>query len=81
MTAADDEEARRLAAHLAAEDQVDVELELVALQCRAIQVRHAPHFLADDACGVVDHARIGDDWEKSGGETSIVDALLSQLSS
>jgi len=35
--------------------------------------------IAHDACGVVDHARIGDDWEKSGGETSIVDALLSQL--
>jgi len=35
--------------------------------------------IASDACGVVDDGRIGDDWEKSGGETSIVDALLSQL--
>ena len=33
-----------------------------------------------DACGVVDHKRIGDDWEKSGRETSIIDALLAQLS-
>jgi hypothetical protein len=34
-----------------------------------------------DACGVVDHQRVGDAWEKSGGATSIVDALLNQLSS
>jgi len=34
-----------------------------------------------DACGVVDHQRIGDKWEQSGGEISIVDALLAQLSS
>jgi hypothetical protein len=33
-----------------------------------------------DGCGLVDHQRIGDEWEKSGGATSIVDALLSQLS-
>ena len=32
-----------------------------------------------DACGVVDHQRVGDEWEKSGGGTSIIDALLSQL--
>jgi hypothetical protein len=36
--------------------------------------------IAADACGVVDHQRIGDEWEKSGGATSIVDALLAQLS-
>ncbi|MBV8982338.1 MAG: hypothetical protein JO086_15655 [Acidimicrobiia bacterium] len=34
-----------------------------------------------DACGVVDHQRIGDEWEKSGRATSIVDALLAQLAS
>ena len=34
-----------------------------------------------DACGVVDHQRVGDEWEKRKGATSIVDALLSQLSS
>lgn len=34
-----------------------------------------------DACGVVDHQRVGDEWEKSGGATSIVDALLNQLAS
>jgi hypothetical protein len=33
-----------------------------------------------DACGLADHERIGDDWEKSQGATSIVDALLNQLS-
>jgi hypothetical protein len=33
-----------------------------------------------DACGVVDHQRVGDEWEKSGRATSIVDALLNQLS-
>jgi len=36
--------------------------------------------IAADACGVVDHQGIGDAWEKSGRATSIVDALLSQLS-
>jgi hypothetical protein len=33
-----------------------------------------------DACGLVDHQRIGDEWEMSGRTTSIIDALLSQLS-
>ena len=33
-----------------------------------------------DAAGVADHQRIGDEWERSGGATSIVDALLAQLS-
>ncbi len=32
-----------------------------------------------DACGLADHAAIGDQWERSGGKTSIVEALLSQL--
>ena len=34
-----------------------------------------------DACGVVDHQRVGDAWETSGGDISIIDALLAQLSS
>jgi hypothetical protein len=34
-----------------------------------------------DGCGVVDHERIGDEWEKTEGATSIIDALLIQLSS
>ena len=34
-----------------------------------------------DACGLVDHQRVGDEWEKSGRTTSIIDALLTQLSS
>ncbi len=32
-----------------------------------------------DAAGVVDHDLIGDEWERSGGATSIVAALLTQL--
>jgi len=32
-----------------------------------------------DGCGVVDHQRIGDEWENSSGATSIIDALLGQL--
>ena len=32
-----------------------------------------------DACGLADHARIGDDWERAGGSISVVDALLAQL--
>ena len=35
--------------------------------------------LEPDAFGVVDHDRIGDAWERSGGRTSIVAALRSQL--
>lgn len=34
-----------------------------------------------DACGLVDHAAIGDAWEHSRGGVSIVAALLRQLSS
>ena len=36
--------------------------------------------IAADACGVVDHRRIGDEWERTGGAVSIVDALFAQLS-
>lgn len=32
-----------------------------------------------DAFGLVDHTRIGDDWERSRGRVSIVHALLDQL--
>ena len=32
-----------------------------------------------DAHGLVDHERVGDEWEQSRGTVSIVDALLSQL--
>lgn len=35
--------------------------------------------LAPDAAGLVDHQGIGDEWERGGGRTSIVDALLTQL--
>lgn len=33
-----------------------------------------------DAVGVVDHERIGDEWERTAGGVSIVDALIRQLS-
>jgi len=35
--------------------------------------------LQPDAVGLVDHDAIADEWERSGGRTSIVDALLRQL--
>lgn len=35
--------------------------------------------LEPDAAGLVDHDRIGDDWERSSGAVSIVAALLEQL--
>ncbi len=35
--------------------------------------------LEPDAVGLVDHRRIGDEWERTGGRTSIVEALLVQL--
>ncbi|MFN2608644.1 MAG: hypothetical protein ABR511_12265 [Acidimicrobiales bacterium] len=35
--------------------------------------------LAPDASGLADHAAIGDEWERTGGRTSIVAALLAQL--
>jgi hypothetical protein len=37
--------------------------------------------IAPDACGLVDHERIGDEWERSGRRTSIVRSLFDQLSS
>jgi hypothetical protein len=33
-----------------------------------------------DAAGLVDHAAIGDKWERSHGQVSIIDALLTELS-
>ena len=35
--------------------------------------------MAPDATGLADHQRIGDEWEKSGQQTSIVETLLQQL--
>jgi hypothetical protein len=35
--------------------------------------------MAPDASGLVDHAAIGDEWERTGGNVSIVDSLLVQL--
>ena len=36
--------------------------------------------IAPDAAGLVDHDRIGNEWELSRGQVSIIDALLAQLS-
>ena len=35
---------------------------------------------APDAAGLVDHARIGSEWERSQGAVSIVDMLFAELS-
>jgi hypothetical protein len=35
--------------------------------------------IAPDACGIVDHQRIGDAWEAARGKVSIIDALLTEL--
>lgn len=35
--------------------------------------------LPPDAAGLVDHQRVGDEWERTSGRTSIVDALFAQL--
>ena len=35
--------------------------------------------ITPDASGLVDHTRIGDEWERSGGRISILAALLDQL--
>ena len=32
-----------------------------------------------DGCGLVEHESIGDEWERSGGRVSVIEALLSQL--
>ena len=35
--------------------------------------------LTPDAVGLVDHQQVGDEWEHSQGRTSIVEALIAQL--
>ena len=35
--------------------------------------------IAPDASGLVDHDRVGDDWEREGGRRSIIDDLIRQL--
>ncbi len=35
--------------------------------------------IAPDAFGLVDHDRVGNEWERTGGKTSILAALLAQL--
>ena len=32
-----------------------------------------------DACGLVDHASLGDEWERTAGATSVIAGLLAQL--
>ena len=54
----DQVQAGLLAAHLAAEQQVDVEAEAVALERGAVDLRHPPDALADDPRGVVERARL-----------------------
>ena len=54
-------------------DQVDSSSELAAAATEALG-------MAPDASGMVDHTPIADEWERSGRRTSIVEALLRQLS-
>lgn len=35
--------------------------------------------IAPDACGLADHQSIGDEWERTGGQVSVIAALLRQL--
>jgi hypothetical protein len=35
--------------------------------------------IAPDRCGLVDHDAVAAEWERAGGSTSVVDALLTQL--
>jgi hypothetical protein len=35
--------------------------------------------IAAEHSGLVDHARIGDEWERTGGRTSVIAALVAQL--
>ena len=53
----------------------DDELEPASLR------EHAAAFLGipPDASGLVDHDRVGDDWEREGGRRSIIGDLISQL--
>ena len=51
----------------------EVEPATLAAACASALGRPA------DAAGLADHDRIGDEWERTGGEVSIVDALLAQL--
>lgn len=37
--------------------------------------------IAPDACGLVDHDAVGDEWERTAGAVSIIDLLLRQLQS
>lgn len=36
--------------------------------------------LAPHACGLADHRGIGDEWERTGGRVSVIEALIGQLS-
>jgi hypothetical protein len=51
------------------------EIEPAPLRAAAI----AALGIEPEACGLVDHEPIGDEWERSGGKVNIIDALLTQL--
>jgi hypothetical protein len=55
----------------------DAEVEPATLAAAATEALG----IAPDASGLVDHERIGDAWERKAGHTSIIDALIEQLSS
>ena len=51
------------------------EIEPVTLSAAAVDVLGIP----PDLCGLVDHAAVGDEWERSRGNVSILERLWSQL--
>jgi hypothetical protein len=53
----------------------DDEVEPATLSAAAVAALGLP----PDACGLVDHAVVGDEWERSGGGISIVERLIAQL--
>jgi hypothetical protein len=53
----------------------DDEIEPVPLAAAAEQALG----IEPDGAGLVDHQAIGDEWERSGGKTSIIDAVFRQL--
>lgn len=51
------------------------ETEPALLQRAALEALGVP----PDAAGLADHQVIGDEWERSGGQVSVIDSLLRQL--
>jgi hypothetical protein len=62
-----------LEAFPAYDDGAELEPAVLAAACTTVLG------IAPDATGMVDHAPIGEAWERSGGDLSVVDAIFTQL--